>query len=301
MIGLFAYIDIGIIAVLIIFFISGLKKGFIDTVLGLIGGLVSLVAAILLADTVANIISPLFGIGDAINTSINGFLGKLLNPNNDSSSQFAVAIGSVENINELVKNAINTLGLPPAFTDNISTSIAAAINSALSGSDAAILAQKSIIEILTPIIGRVVLLVIAVILTFIAIRIVVALIESVAKGILRTSRILMNLDRIFGGLVGIAQGALVVLIVFTIGFFVLGGTVANPEATDLKTQIRTNIDNSTIAKYVYESNPVPKFITDNVNLDNIIKNLFGVGGNNETPTPTPTPIAMIDPKLFTKT
>ena len=55
----FTYVDIGIIAFVVIFFFIGLKRGFIDSVLGLIGGLVSLAAAILLAQKVAEALSRL--------------------------------------------------------------------------------------------------------------------------------------------------------------------------------------------------------------------------------------------------
>lgn len=279
MLGGYAYTDIAIAVILLLCFISGIKKGLIDTVLGLIGGLVSFIAAILLAETVANFISPLFGIGDAINNSVNGFLVKLLNPTGDAGNQFAVAIGSVENIQALVSEAIGKLGLPATFTASISNSIATSINTAITNSAVAEIAEKSLIEILTPMLGHVVMLVISVILGFIAIRIVVAIIEAIAKAILNTSKALRDLNKFFGGLVGIVKGALVVLIIFTIGFFVLGGTEPNPESADLKTQVRTNIDQSIIGKYVYENNFVPKLITDNINFEQIINNLLGRDNN----------------------
>lgn len=294
----FTYLDIGILAVLFIFMIIGFKKGFIDTILGLVGGIVSLVAAIFLAGKVADMITPLFGMGDAIHNSVYDFLFKLLNPTNDPANVYTTAIGSQESIGNLVYEAIAKLGLPDSFTSTISTSISGAISNAIANSEVAVITEKSLVEILSPVVTRVIMLIIAAILTFIVIRIVIAIIEAVAKAILRTSRSLRSLNGLLGGIFGIVKGALIVVIIFTLGFFLLSGVDPESEATDIKTEIRRTIDNSQIANYIYQNNPLPKLITDNINFDDIIGNILGIlpGNNNDaTPTPTPEPTPTVEP------
>lgn len=285
MVGDFTYVDIGILAVLAIFLIIGFKKGFIDTILGLVGGLVSLVVAVLLAGTVADMLYPLFGMGNAIEGSMNGFLANLLNPEGIENSVFTSPIGAAENISALVHEAISKLGLPATFTDSISASLSESITAAIAGSEAAVIAEKSLVQILAPVLTRVIMLVIAVIATFIVIRIIVSIIEAITKAILRTSRSLRSIDRLLGAIAGVAKGLLLVVIIFTIGFFVLSGVEPNSENTDIKSQVRTSIEESQIGNFIYHNNPVPKLITDNINFDNILNGLLGIFNGNETPPP----------------
>lgn len=284
----FTYLDIGIVALLIIFFFIGLKKGFIDTILGLIGGLVSLIAAILLASTVADMLYPAFGMGDSINVFVNGYLTKLLNPEGLQNNVFAVPIGSAESLGPLVAEAIGKLGLPETITNSLTESITNAIVSALEAdSGLSILAENSLIEILSPIVTRAIMLVIATLATFIAIRIAVAILEAIFKAVLKTSRSLRSIDRLLGGIVGIVEGALAVVIVFTIGFFVLGGVQPDENSADLKAQVRAEVEKSTIAKMVYDSNPVPKLITDNINLDKILETIGLMPSPSSNPSVNP--------------
>lgn len=287
MVGEFTYVDIGVFAILFIFFIIGIKKGFIDTILGLVGGLVSLVVAVLLASQVADLIYQPFGIGDSILGSVTGFLNNLLSFDATGSNAFIEPIGTEQNILLLVTDAIAKLGLPESFTTSISGSISTAITNAIAGSEAAVIAEKSLVEILSPILTRAIMLIIAVIITFIVIRIIVAIIESITKAILRTSRSLRSLNGLLGAIAGLAQGLLVVIIVFTIGFFVLSGTEPNTGNTDTKSEVATSLENSKVAKIIYDANPVPKLITDNINFQEIINGLLGINiiPSNTTPPP----------------
>lgn len=272
------FFDIGVWAVLLIFFLIGVRHGFINGVLSLVGAIVSIVAAIYFAGKFADLIQPL--IGPPIDNWVNGLLVKLFNPENDPANIYQVAIGSEENIARLVGDAISKLGLPEAFTASIQTSITNSITLAVAD-NAAVLQENSIIDILTPIIGRGVLVLIAGIVLFIAIRIVIAIIEAVFRMILLSSGVLKSIDRLLGGVFGLIKGALTVLIVFTLATFILGGTEPNPESNDIIVKVRTNIDQSNISKVIYENNPIPQFLADNVNFDKIITDLFKSDNNEE--------------------
>jgi uncharacterized membrane protein required for colicin V production len=284
----FTYLDIGILAVLFIFLIIGFKRGFIDSILGLIGGVVSLVVAILLADKVAEILYPVFGMGAALEGQVNGFLTKLLNPEGVENNVFTSVLGNQENmtayVQSLIGEAISKLGLPASFTSGIVSSIATAVTSAFSGTE---LAEKSLVQILTPVISHIIMIVISVIVTFIAIRIVVAIIEAITKAILKTSRSLRGLNGLLGGIVGVAKGALFVIIIFTIGFFVLSGVQPNSGNHDIKSEARTMVENSKIGKFIYDNNPVPKLITDNINFDRIVNGILGIFNPSQSQSPEP--------------
>jgi len=283
----FTYLDIGVIAILIIFFTIGIQKGFIDTVLGLISGLVSLIAAILLANRVADLITPLFGIGSSIENAVSDGLIKLLDPQ-DVGNGFTVAIGSQENIASLVAEAIAKLGLPAQFSQSVSASITTSITNAIASSEAAIIAEKSLVQILSPILTRVIMLVISVIVTFIVIRIAVSILEAIAGGILKSSKSLRNINSLFGGIAGLLKGSLIIIIVFTIGFFVLSGVEPNSGNTDLKSEVRTQIENSKIAKPIYEINPVKELITNNLDIQKILNDLLGIKSEDPNSSPVPT-------------
>lgn len=288
------YVDIGVIAFVAIFFFIGLKRGFIDSVLGLIGGLVSLAAAILLAQKVAEALYPVFDMGNSILNYVTGYLTKLLNPEGLENNVFTVPIGDSENLKPLLMEAISKLGLPQTFTESIRDTITGAIINGLSAdASLAVLTEKSLVDVLAPVITQAIMLVIAVLATFIAIRIAVAIVEAIFKALLRTSRSLRSLDRLLGGIVGLAEGALAVIVVFTIAFFVLGGVEPNSGNQDIKSQVRTAIDQSHIAKIIYENNPMPKLITDNINLDKILSDL-GLGGILPNPSPSAQPSASPD-------
>lgn len=285
----FTYVDIGIIAFVVIFFFIGLKRGFIDSVLGLIGGLVSLAAAILLAQKVAEALYPVFDMGNSIQNYVSGYLTNLLNPEGLENNVFTVPIGDKENLKPLLMEAISKLGLPQSFTDSISDSLASAIINGLStDANFAMLTEKSLVDVLSPVITQAIMLVIAVLATFIAIRIAVAIIEAIFKAVLHTSRSLRSINRLLGGIVGLAEGALAVIVVFTIAFFILGGVEPNSGNQDIKSQVRTAIEQSKIGKMIYDNNPVPKLITDNINIDKILQDL-GIGGVLPSPSPSVNP------------
>lgn len=280
----FTYIDIGIVALLLIFFLFGIKKGFMDSILSLVGGLVSLVIAILLADQVVQLIGDTFGIRTAISNWATGFLTNLFNPEGVENHPLTSPIGE-ENIGNLVMMAIGKLGLPESISQSIGGALTTAITNSIQGTE---IAQKSLVQIINPIMTQAIMLVIAVILTFIVIRIIVAIIEAITKAILRVSKSLRGLDRLLGGVVGIVKGALAVLIIFTIGFFVLSGTDPNSQGGDLKTQVRVTIEQSQIGKLVYDNNPIPAWITQNINIDKILGDILGGGNNQPQTTPDPT-------------
>jgi uncharacterized membrane protein required for colicin V production len=288
------YIDIGILVILVIAFFVGIKKGFIDSILSLIGGLVSLIIAILLASTVVDLIGDTFGIRTYIQNWSVKFLTDLFNPDGVKGHLLTSPIGE-ENIENLIAQAMAQLKLPAAISGPIADALAKAINASIANTN---IANNSLVDILAPVVTQAIMLVIAVILTFIVIRIVVAIVEVITKAILRTSSSLRGLNRIMGGVIGIVKGALAVVIIFTIGAFVLGGVDPESESNDLKTQIRKTIDQSAIGSVVWEMNPIPKYITQNINIEEILNEEILnkiIRGDNTQPDPTGTPAPTATP------
>lgn len=277
----FTYIDIGIVAILLIAFLVGIKKGFVDSILGLIGGVVSLIIAILLADSVVNLIGDFLGIRSSIQTWATGFLTDSVFKGDPLFTQPMDAA----NVGTIVEQALEQLKLPEIISQPLSESLTALVNGVLANTE---VANTSFVEILAPVITRMIMLVIAVVLTFIVIRIVVAIIEAIAKAILRTSKSLRGLNRFFGGLVGLVKGVLAILIIFTLGTFVLGG--ADPNGTDIKAQVLQTVETSTIGKFVYDNNILAKLINDNINWDNILNSIL-----NPEPQPGASPAPTVLP------
>lgn len=282
----FTYIDIGIVAILLIAFFVGVKRGFVDSILGLIGGIVSLVIAILLADTVVALIGDFLGIKSSIQTWATGFLTDSVFKGNTLFTQPM----DPENVSSIVAQALEQLKLPEMISAPLAGSLESLVNGVLANTE---IANASLVNILAPVITRVIMLIIAVILTFIVIRIIVAIIEAIAKAILKTSKALRGLDRFFGGIVGLVKGALAVLIIFTLGTFVLSGT--DPNGTDIKAQIVQTIDDSTIGKYVYHNNILTKLITDNINWESIEQLITGQPAATPAPTAAPSSTPTAEP------
>lgn len=297
MIGGISFVDIGLAVFLLIFVIIGAKKGFMLSLLGLIGTLVSLIVAIFLAQRVADLLYPVFGMGDAINKWSTGIISGILNPDADPGNMFAIPLGAPENISGIVNEALSKLGLPAFIITPLGESISGSIGNYVANSGAAILEEMSIINVLAPIMTNVIMLFIAGLLTFIVIRIIVAILSAIVKAILKSSKALRGADRWLGALLGAVKTVVFALVVFTISFFLLGNAITDTpseETTGIRATVNNSINQSTAGRFIYDKNPFPKLITDNLNIQNIIDDIFGNKAAEQqetTPEATETPPA----------
>lgn len=278
-----AYIDIAVYVILFIFVISGFRKGFINGVLSLIGVVASLFLAVYFASSFAEVLQK--PIGEPIDNAMHKALTSALTKG-DPESIFALNIGDPTKIAELVNAALEGTGLPKILTDIIAPPIITAVEA-----NTTALQSQSIIDVIAPVIGNVILLAISGILIFIVARIVFAIIEALINVVLKSSSIIRSTDRLVGSIFGFVKGAVIVLIAFTVITFVVSGTPPTEEgatpANGLKTKIRDNISQSSISLFIYENNPIPKLIAENVNIQEIIDKLISKiipGGETEGET-----------------
>lgn len=245
-----AVIDIIVIAVLVIFGVVGLVKGFLNTLLSLFGGLASLGVAILTAKPVAKFLDGIFHIVSSIGGSIAGSLSNTVTP--FQSGQMATLTGTE------LKTYLGQDGL--TFQERLmSLFIEDSKEFAVSGTDY-IGADGQVVQYIGERLAGVISLVIAVVVMFVVIRLAVFLLSKLFDAITK-NRAISGLDRTLGMVFGLLKASL--LICFVLGIFYL---VAN-------TTIQGWIDNSVVTKWIYQyvtefvemivtKFDLPSFITD---------------------------------------
>ena len=262
-----AIVDIIIGAIMLIFIIIGLSKGLIKGILGLVGTIVSLVAAVYLAQPFITFIDGLFD-GNVISYSnglVEGWIGAIGNA-------FTVELTSESDIQALLLDALTGLGLPA----NIATTLAAPIAAAIAGAVGDSYAGHSIATLLAPVLANIGLMIISTMVLFILIRMAVFIVEKILDNTILKVGALRALDRLLGMVFGALQGAIIVVLLFTgVALF-----ASNPDYV-----VKQAIDESIVGSAIYENNPLPEWITDNVDIAGIINGIFNPADAPEDEAP----------------
>lgn len=267
------YFDIGVLVIVLIFIISGIRKGFINGIIGLVGLIVSLVVAIHFAGAFAEVLEK--PIGEPINNWISTTLTNTLNPTGEPNV-FTQDLTQEDDVALIVAQTLEALKIPKLLSDSIAPRVAVAISASIEESG-----PNSIVAMFTLILGRITLLLISGIILFIGAKIILAIIESIFNSLLKTSKTLRNIDRLLGAFVGVAKAAVVLVVVFTVIMFSLSGVAPDADSPDLKVKVRTNIENSSVAKFIYDNNPLPTLISEKINFQELLSGILPVGDNAE--------------------
>jgi len=220
------YVDIALIGIIIIAMIVGFFQGFTRSLLSLAGTLLALLAGILLAQTVANMLGGLFGLKDALGNAFAGmFKSELLNTPINLSDSEAIAV------------ALQSLGLPDLLIPYMATAVAAV---APAGSSEITLAQY-----IGPMLANALLVVVSFILIFLIVRLIVKILEKFLK-LLFSSPIMRTADRVLGAGFGIIKAYIVVCVLFIF----LGLVLYMPFFEPLK----TTLEESSLGLTLYQNN-----------------------------------------------
>lgn len=244
-----AIVDLILAAIVLIFSIIGLARGFLKGVLSLVGTVVSLIAAFLLADAfIAFVNGSIWDVTGATTEMYMGWIGSI--------EGFDQPI--VSNLADSLRSALENMNLPTVIVDPV----VSAIVSATEGMD---LQNQTIAGILSPVLADITVKVGAILLLFILIRLCVYIVEHVVDNTLLKIRALKALDRLLGLALGLVQAAIIIVLLFTgVSYF-----MSDPDSVVMQA-----IDDSTVGRYVYQNNPVPKWIAENLDIEQIIHDLF---------------------------
>lgn len=248
-------IDVAIIAVLIIFGLIGLKKGFLKSVLSLFSWSLCIAIACLIAKYVAGWINGIYDfsalIGNKISkslTNMNEFFAQSINVYEAGGKEALISASNSLNINSLLKQVIKVV-----FSNTkVDMSSTETIGSVVGGS-----------------LGDICMVIVAGILVFIVLKIAVALLSKLFKKIEQT-KVLGGLNKILGLLLGLVKAALIVFVVNTI--FV--GLSLIPAVNKMITPVVQ--DNTHIEKVIYNTTDkvFEKYVIKGDTLKNLVEKLW---------------------------
>ena len=247
-------IDLIIIAVLLIFGLIGLKKGFFKSILSVFSFATCLFIAIWAAKYVANWINGLYDFSNLIGNKISK---SLMN----SNEFFALPINTFEATG---KDAL--IASIPNTTNGIMVQI---IKAVFSSSSVNMSSTDSIGYVVGSSLGDVCMIVIAGIVVFIVLKIALSLLTRFFDNMCKTKAI-GGLNKIFGLILGLIKGA---LIVFSINFIVIALTLI----PFVNRTIPKFINNNTyVERGIYKASDklFEKFIIDGDMFENKIEDLW---------------------------
>lgn len=255
-----AIVDIIIGVIMLIFLIMGLSRGFIKTVLALLGTLVALVLAYFLARPFLDFVNNIVDVTTPLN---NTFVGWIEGWNPDL---LGTPIDSATIHSKLVEFA-TSISLPETFYTPIVDAICNYVNT-----NPTVWQGQTVASVIAPFFTNAILLTCSTLVLFVLIRIALYLIEKIMDWTLLKIHVIRVLDRLLGLLFGAVQGLLIILLCFTLISFL----ATNPESA-----LRQAVNDSTVGKVIYEANPLPSIITQNLNIEQIIKNIFNPDEDEE--------------------
>lgn len=246
-------VDIIIGVIMLIFLIMGLSRGFIKTVLALLGTIVALVLAYFLARPFLDFFNGIVDVTTPLNQTFTEWISRW-HPILSETIE-------IETIRDKLVEFATSISLPETLYTPIINSICSYISSA----DPTIWQGQTIATIIAPFFTNAILMTCSMLILFILIRLALYLIEKIMDWTLLKINVIRVLDRLLGLVFGAVQGLVVILLCFTlISFF----------ATSPESSVRQAIDDSTVGSIIYEINPIPGFITQNLNFEQILKNIF---------------------------
>ncbi|MBQ7797891.1 MAG: CvpA family protein [Clostridia bacterium] len=261
-------IDVLIIAVLAIFGLIGLRKGFFKSVLSMVSTLVVIILSIAFAGHLARLINKLYDFTGLI-------ASKLEKPISGMGAFYSETIPAGVS----GKDIANSI---PSGTNGFLKKLMSYVLKPLSASD---VQGATVAEIVSGSFASIIMLIISAIILFIAIKIIISLASRLFDNITR-NRVFGATNKLLGLGFGVAKG-LIIVIIFT---FVLTLLTVVPK---INTKISPIIqDNTKVAKPIYNfaDKMVEKYVVDGKIvqkwIDNLWENKYKDRGD-ETPDTTP--------------
>ena len=243
-------IDIIVIAILVIFAIVGMIKGFLNTILSLFGSLASFGASIFLAKPVATFLNNIFHIVPKIGEKIAGSLEGIA-PFQDSA---ITKLTGAE-----LKQYLENDGL--TFQERIFKLFIEDSKTFTLESDAAA-ADATVTQYIGERVASVIAVVIAVVVLFLAIRLAIFLLSKLFNALTKNKAI-GGINRLLGLVAGVIKASLLIGLVLGILYIIANSTV------------NEWIENSTVTKWLYEYvSQFVDYIVTQFNLPEFISSLF---------------------------
>ncbi len=245
-------IDIVIVALIVIFAIIGYRKGFLQSLISLFSWVVCLVVAIFAAKYVAQWINGIY--------DFSGFIGdKIANGLNSIDEMFTKPISAYSSANDIISN------LPSDMNGLLKQLIKVVFSNANFDNTS----EETVASFVGGALGHICMIIISAILTFIALKIVIALLSRLFDNISRT-KILGGLNKILGLLFGVLKIGIVIIALN----LTLSGLSLIPAVNDTITPLIQ--DNTHVEKVIYNKTDefVGKYIIEGDFIQNWISDLW---------------------------
>ena len=229
-----AIIDIIILAVLLVFGIIGMIKGFLNTLISLFSAVASMTVAILCARPVAKFLNSIFGIISGIGGKIAGAIGGEIIP-----FQYYAEQGSPINTLDGVglKTYLETDGL--SFQERVYRLFIEDAKTFEVGEGGYSAADANVAQYIGERLAGVISLIIATVVVFILLRIAVLLLAKLFDALTK-NRAISGLDRAMGLLFGLLKASIIICVVLAVFYLIANSTVQGW------------IDNSVVTKWMYK-------------------------------------------------
>ena len=257
-------IDIVIIVLVSLFALVRFAKGFLSSLISLFGWALTLGLSILVCKPVASFIDSVTQLSGFMNTWIHDGLNSLTN------NVLDVTFTTGMDVSTLFNNI-------PAILKGIAQDI---IDKAIASG--AIIENTNLLAYLTEILTGVAMILVGVIVSFILIKIALAILSKIFNAITR-NRSVNGLDKLLGLVFGAAKAA-VILAIACVGVYLVN-------MTPIATTVNNEIDKNPVANYIYDTadDYIEKLVTlalDKIDFNEVVSNLFGIE-SNDTETPAP--------------
>lgn len=230
-------VDIIIIALIVLFGIIGLFKGFVGQLVAIGGWLVGAICCVMFSGKVSNwmINKDVFSLNTTITEKVTTWL-------NGKGGVFTTAVPAGSDTGTVIQTALGELGLPEFLTNLIFGKTETAV----------ITDTQTITEILSPWIVDACISIVATVAIFLIAVIVFAILGAILKRIL--GKTLKPVDKILGLVLGVGKVALFIWLAMLI-LSVAGGLVPSIEEFVLK-NLQTDGASFSIGRWMYENNPL---------------------------------------------
>jgi uncharacterized membrane protein required for colicin V production len=240
-------IDVALVGIIALFALLGFKKGFFKTVIGFVGTIAALAISIYLATYMCQLLMPvfkgIFGEGGAVASKLTDWL-------NGVSPLFQGA-----DLTQLGTALATDLKLPGPIADVIVNAVGK-----LDFSASGLTLSQIVAQALT---GWIYWLAMSILL-FIILKIGLFFVGRLLNGLTKIKAVGMA-NKVLGLILGVAKGAVIIVVIFGIMSFVIG--------LSFMADFNTHLQNTMLAKPL--SDLVFEFVGNNIHMEDILQKVFG--------------------------
>ena len=274
-------IDIAVVAIVVLIAVIGIKRGFIKTLFGLLSIVITIGLSVMLTTTVADLVAGSTEWDTSLRTEISNSIADSL-PNSDATVYYYKLDEDPDAEIELVYTVRNgdTVSQPAPLKEALASHVLWKLVPASLMEDTAaelltaqaeaeeipvdnVLNTVSLLTVVSQTFVNLIFVVAAFIVLCIVIRFLLWLVLLLLKKLSQRMYLAYFLDKTLGGILGLALGAVVILLVVTVLQILGGFSFMEP--------VNTELQNSTITKMIMDNNIVYDFISKYIDLSSLGK------------------------------